>query len=95
MLEARPQAEQTLKRNQLRKWFILGALGCATGGVSLLLLRSLPIATSAAISTVIFIVALKHLALAVMTFSPLGALFQAMKPTVRPYCPWPPDRKDG
>jgi hypothetical protein len=84
-----------MKRNQIRKWLIMGTLGCAAGGASLLLLKSLPIASGTAISTIILIVVLKHLALALMAVSPLAALFQTLKPAIRRYCPWPPDHDDS
>jgi hypothetical protein len=57
------------------------------------LFRSIPLASGGAAATVIAIIALKHLALFIAVSSPMAALFQSVKPTVRTYCPWRP--RDG
>ena len=71
-----------------RKWLILGAAGFLSGLVTLLVFRSIPIASETAAMTLVAIVAIKHLALALVGSSPLGALFHSVKPTLRAHCPF-------
>ena len=77
-----------------RKWLILGAAGFASGLATLLLVRSLPVASGTAGIVIVSIIAAKHLALFVAAGSPLAAAFQFLKPKIRPYCPWAPDDKE-
>jgi hypothetical protein len=79
------------QRSRNRKWLILGTAGFAGGLVTLLIFRSLPMATGTAAATIVALIVLKHLALAVAVASPLFALLQRVKPTLRAYCPWGPE----
>jgi uncharacterized membrane protein YjjP (DUF1212 family) len=78
--------ESQRKRN--RKWLILGGAGLASGLIMLLVFRSITAASGTAAATIAGIIVLKHLALAVAVSSPIAALFQSVKPTLRAYCPW-------
>ena len=53
-----------------------------------------PVASGTAVVAVVSLIAVKHLALAIAAGSPLAALFQILKPKVRPYCPWAPKDND-
>lgn len=77
-----------------RKWLILGIVGLASGVLTLLLFRSLPMASGSAALTIVAVTAAKHLALAVAAGSPLAAMAQILKPKLRPYCPWAPEDED-
>lgn len=79
------------KRRRQRKWLILGVAGSLSGFVMLLLFRSVAAASDAAMSTVLAIIVMKHLALAIIAGSPLAALFQTMKPRLRAHCGRPPE----
>lgn len=81
-------------RRQIRKWTIMGSIGLATGLLSLALFRSIPMASGTAAIAVVALIAAKHAALAIAAGSPLAALFQILKPKVRPYCPWAPKDED-
>jgi hypothetical protein len=59
-----------------RKWLVLGAAGLASGLVTLLVFRSIPIASKTAATAVIASIAVKHLALALAVSSPAAAFFQ-------------------
>lgn len=74
-----------------RKWLILGAAGLASGVLTLLPFRSIPVASGTAAIAMVSRVAAKHLALLVAAGSPLAAFLQILEPKVRPYCPWAPD----
>jgi hypothetical protein len=82
-------SEKQRRRN--RKWLILGVAGFSSGFLILLMFRSIPMASGAAASVIVAIIAVKHLALFVAVSSPAVALFQTLKVKVRPYCPWPPE----
>jgi hypothetical protein len=71
-----------------RRWAILASVGSITGIAMLLLFRSIPIAAGSATTVIVVIIALKHLALALIVASPLTALFQSVKPKIRSYCPF-------
>jgi hypothetical protein len=73
-----------------RKWLVMSLAGSASGALTLFLFRSIPMASGTAIVAVIALVAVKHLALAIAVGSPLAALFQSIKPTIRAYCPFAP-----
>jgi len=81
-------------KQRTHKWLILGATGLASGVVTLLIFRSIPMASGTAAITLTLLIAAKHLALAVAAGWPLAALFEILKPKVRPYCPWAPDDKE-
>jgi hypothetical protein len=81
--------DQQRRRN--RKWLILGAAGFAGGLVTLLIFRSLPMASGTAAATIIALIVVKHLALVIAVGSPMFALLQQVKPTLRAYCPWGPE----
>ncbi|HTW34205.1 MAG TPA: hypothetical protein VMD53_06285 [Rhizomicrobium sp.] len=81
-------------KRQTHKWLTLGTVGLASGVVTLLVFRSIPMASGTATIAVVALIAAKHLALAVAAGSPLAALFQVLKPKVRPYCPWARDDKE-
>lgn len=53
-----------------RKWLILGIVGLASGVLTLLLFRSLPMASGSAALTIVAVIAAKHLALAAAAGSP-------------------------
>jgi hypothetical protein len=82
------------RSRQIRKWAIMGATGLASGIATLLVFRSIPMASGTAAVAVVSLIVAKHLALAIAAGSPLAALFQILKPKVRPYCPWAPDDKN-
>jgi uncharacterized membrane protein HdeD (DUF308 family) len=73
-----------------RKWFLLGAGGLLSGVAALLVFRSLPMASGTAVTTVVAIIALKHLALFVAVSSPVAATLQTVKPRLRAICGQPP-----
>lgn len=77
-----------------RKWLILGIVGLASGVLTLLLFRSLPMASGSAALTIVAVIAAKHLALAAAAGSPLAAMAQILKPKLRPHCPWAPEDED-
>jgi hypothetical protein len=85
-----------LERNhrRIRKWLILGITGLASGLLTLFVFRSIPMASGTAAIAVVSLIAAKHLALFVAAGSPLAALFQMLKPKVRPYCPWAPEDEE-
>jgi hypothetical protein len=72
----------------------MGATGLAAGLLTLAVFRSIPMASGTAAAAVVALIAAKHLALAIAAGSPLAALFQILKPKVRPYCPWEPHDRD-
>jgi hypothetical protein len=76
-----------------RKWLVLGAAGFASGLITLLVFRSIPIASTTAGVAVVAIVAVKHLALALVVSSPIAAFFQSVKPTLRAHCPFASGRE--
>lgn len=81
-------------KRRTHKWLLLGIVGLASGVATLLVFRSIPMASGTAAIAVVSLIAAKHLALAIAAGSPLAALFQILKPKVRPYCPWAPDDKE-
>ena len=81
-------------RRRTHKWLILGVAGLASGLLTLLVFRSIPMASGTAALAAVSLIAAKHLALAVAAGSPLAALFQILKLKVRPYCPWAPSDKE-
>ena len=76
------------------KWLILGIAGLVSGLLTLLLFRSIPMASGTVAIAVVSLIAAKHLALFIAAGSPLAALFEILKPKVRPYCPWAPKDND-
>jgi hypothetical protein len=72
----------------------MGASSLLTGLLTLLLFRSIPMASGTAAIAVVSLIAAKHLALFVAAGSPLAALLQMLKPKLRPYCPWAPEDRD-
>ncbi len=71
-----------------RKWAVLAATASITGIAMLMLFRSIPIAAGTATTVVVAMIVLKHLALAMIVGSPLAAMFQSVKPKIRPHCPF-------
>jgi len=75
-------------KTRSRKWLIMGAGGFVSGLGTLFVFRSLPLASGTAAMAVIAIIAIKHLALALVVSSPLAALFQSVKPMLQAHCPF-------
>ena len=71
-----------------KKWALLASVGSITGITILILFRSIPIAAGSATAMIVAIIALKHLALALIVGSPLTAMFQSFKPKIRSHCPF-------
>jgi hypothetical protein len=79
------------QRRRGQKWTVLGVAGMISGIVMLLFFRSVPLASSSAVGTILAIIVLKHLALFVAVSSPLAAIFQSVKPRLRAFCGRPPE----
>ena len=71
-----------------KKWAILATAGSISGIAMLLLFRSIPMAAGTATGVIAVIIALKHLALALIVGSPLTAIFRSIKPKLRSHCPF-------
>jgi hypothetical protein len=78
-------------RQRNRKWIVLGIAGLVSGLAMLLLFRSIPMAAGTAVTAMVAVIALKHLALFVAVSSPMVALFQSLKPRLREICGRPPE----
>ena len=81
--------EQSHRRT--KKWLILGLAGLASGTVTLLVVRSVPMAAGTATAIVVSLIVLKHLGLLVAVASPFAAMMQIVRPRLRALCGQPPD----
>ncbi len=75
---------------QTRKWLIMGAVGSFSGLLTLLIFRSIPIASGTTALALIGLIVVKHVALALAVGSPFAAVLHSIKPALRAHCPWAP-----
>lgn len=71
-----------------QKRLILGIGGSLAGVAMLLLFHSIPVAAGSGIIAILAVIILKHLALAIITGSPLLAIVPDLKSKIRSRCPF-------